>query len=120
MSVGIEMVLNVRMADTYFQSEVRRALQDALGTRPGGFFERGRLRFGEDLHASDVFQALMSFDGVENVSFARLKRVGGQYEDRSAIGVIPLEGLEIAVCDNDSRDSSRGFYRLSLHGGRPG
>jgi hypothetical protein len=118
--VGIEISLTVRVLDTYFQSEVRRAVQDALGTRPGGFFERGRLRFGEDLHASDLFQVLMQLDGVENVCLSRFKRVDEQYEDRSAVGLIPLEGLEIAVCDNDPGDAGRGFYRVSLQGGRPG
>src|SRR5262249_2378191 len=80
----------------------------------------GRLRFGEDLHASDLFQVLLHLEGVVNVCLTRFKRVGNQYPDHSADGLIRLEGLEIAVCDNDPRRPSRGFYRLQLHGGRRG
>jgi len=118
--VGIAMDLTVEVAPSYFQSEVRRALTDALGMRPGGFFEPGRLRFGEDLHASDLFQALMHLEGVVNVCLTRFKRVGNQYPDHSGDGLIRLEGLEIAVCDNDPTQPSRGFYRLELYGGRRG
>src|SRR5262249_38962351 len=50
--VPVTFSLSVRVAASYFQSEVRRALDEALGTGPAGFFRPGRLRFGEDLHAS--------------------------------------------------------------------
>jgi hypothetical protein len=118
--VAIEMGLTVRVADTCFQSEVRRAVRDALGTGAGAFFERGRLRFGEDLHASDLFQALMQLDGVENVCLTRFKRAGGQFEDCAARGLIALTDLEIAVCDNNPKKAENGYYRLSLVGGRAG
>jgi hypothetical protein len=118
--VAIEMALTVRVADTCFQSEVRRAVRDALGTGAGAFFERGRLRFGEDLHASDLFQALMALDGVENVCLTRFKRAGGRFEDCAARGLIALNDLEIAVCDNNPLKAENGYYRLSLVGGRAG
>lgn len=118
--VGIAIELTIEVAPGYFQSEVRRAVVDALGTQPGGFFEPGRLRFGEDLHASDLFQTLFRLEGVANVCLTRWKRIGNQYPDQAARGTIRLEGLEIAVCDNDPRDAGRGFYRLDLLGGRLG
>jgi len=43
-----------------------------------------------------------------------------QYPDRADSGHIPLDGLEIAVCDDDPRRPARGYYRLTLHGGRRG
>ena len=64
--------------------------------------------------------AIMALDGVENVCLNRFKRLGSQYADQSTTGVIPFEGLEIAVCDNDPRRPDRGYYRLDLHGGRLG
>jgi len=116
----ITMALSILIADRYFRSEVRRAVQDVLSTRPGGFFEPGRLRFGEDLFAADIFQAVMGVEGVENVCLNRFKRVGSQYPDQTARAVIVLDGLEIAVCENDPALPDRGFYRLELHGGRAG
>ena len=118
--VPIAMALSIRVDDDYFQSEVRRAVAQALGTGPGGFFEPGRLAFGEDLHASDVVQTLMALEGVDNVCLNRFKRVGLQHPDESDTGVIALDGLEIAVLDNDPADPGRGYYRLDLHGGRRG
>ena len=118
--VGISMAVSVRVAENYFRSEVRRAVRQALGTGPGGFFEPGRLLFGEDLHASDIVQTLMALEGVENVCLNRFKKVGRQFPDEAVSGTITLEGLEIAVCDNVPDDPSRGYYRLKLNGGRKG
>ena len=118
--VGIKMSLSIRVADNFFRSEVRHAVQDALGTGPGGFFEPGRLGFGDDLFAGDIFQVVMSLDGVENVCLNRFKRFGDHYPDQADTGQIVLEELEIAVCNNDPANPERGFYNLSLHGGRKG
>ena len=118
--VGIIMDLSIKVAAGYFQSEVRRAVEDVLGTRSGGFFAPGRLRFGEDLHASDLFQVLMTLDGVENVCLNRFKKAGNQFTDQSLGGIIRLDGLEIAVCDNDPANPHLGFYHLTMHGGSKG
>lgn len=118
--VGIAMALSIRVADGYFQSEVRRAVADVLGTGPSGFFEPGRLRFGEDLHAADIYQVLMAQDGVENVCLNRFKKIGDQYTNQASTGWIELSGLEIAVCDNDPARPQNGYYRITLHGGRKG
>ncbi|MDJ0836717.1 MAG: hypothetical protein QNK37_09375, partial [Acidobacteriota bacterium] len=118
--VGISLSISVRVAPNFFQSEVRRAVEQALGQGPEGFFRPGRLAFGEDIHASDLFQALMGLDGVVNVCLNRFKKVGNQFADQAAAGVIVLDGLEIAVCDNDPAEPERGYYRLFFHGGRKG
>jgi hypothetical protein len=118
--VGIALTLSVQVNDQYFQSEVRRALDRALGTRPGGFFAPGRLRFGEDLWASDLYQLLMGLDGIDNICLNRFKRLGDRFQDETASGRIALEGLEVAICDNDPARPERGYYRLLLHGGQKG
>lgn len=118
--VGIVLSLSVRVASNYFQSEVRRAVEEALGTGVGGFFEPGRLRFGEDLHAGDIFQTIAALDGVETVCLNRFKRVGKRFPDQSDSGRIVLQGLEIGVCDNKRNLPHRGYYYLKLHGGRKG
>jgi hypothetical protein len=118
--VSIKMFISIQVAENFFQSEVRHAVNQGLGTAPGGFFEPGRLDFGEDLYASDIFQTLMALDGVENVCLNRFKRLGDQFPDQADTGVIPLQGLDIAICDNDPTRPERGFFNLKLSGGRRG
>jgi hypothetical protein len=118
--VGIYMAISVKLGTNHFQSEIRHAITHALGHGPHGFFAPGRYGFGEDLYSSDVIEALMALDGVENVCLNRFKRIGSQYPDRVEAGFIALDGLEVAVCDNDAGNPARGYYRLTLHGGRRG
>lgn len=118
--VGIVMSVSIHVHTHYFQSEVRRAVEYALGRGPEGFFCPGRLRFGEDLYASDIFETLMKLEGVENVCLNRFKRIGRHFPDQSSEGIIVLRGIEIAVCDNQPSAPERGYYHLKLHGGRRG
>ncbi len=62
----------------------------------------------------------MRLDGIEAVCLNRFKRVGDRYPDQSGSGVIRLNGLEIARCDNRPETPERGYWRLTLHGGQPG
>lgn len=118
--VPVTFSLSVRVAPNYFQSEVRRALDEVLGIGAAGFFRPGRLRFGEDLHASDLIAAAMGLDGVESVCLNRFRRLGSQFADQVASGRIALAGIEVAICDNDPAAPSRGYYRSTLHGGLKG
>jgi hypothetical protein len=118
--VGISISLSVRVAANYFESEVRRAVANALGTGLGGFFVAGRLKFGQDLHASDLIETVMALDGVQSVCLNRFKRVGKRFPDQSDDGRIQLDGLEIAVCDNDPLRPERGSLRIVMHGGQRG
>jgi len=118
--VGVVIFLTVQVGRHHLRSEVRRAVEQALGTGADGFFRPGRLRFGEDLRASDLIEALVALDGVDNVCLSRFKRLGDRFPDASASGHIRLGGLEVAVCDNDPAHRERGYYRLTLHGGRLG
>ena len=120
--VPVTFSLSIRVAGNFYRSEVRHAVDQALATGPGGFFEPGRLAFGEDLHAGDLIQALMDLDGVESVCLNRFKRLGSQFDDqaRSETPGIVLDGLELAVCDNDPARPERGYYRATLHGGLKG
>jgi hypothetical protein len=114
--VGIAIVVSLVLPPTYYRSEVRRAAEAVLGSGPEGFFRAGRLKFGEDLFASDLIAALMDVEGVENVCLIRFKRVGSRFPDHSS-GHIELKGTEIAVCDNNRGALARGYYSLILNGG---
>ncbi|MGD2114561.1 MAG: hypothetical protein PVG07_05905 [Acidobacteriota bacterium] len=118
--VPVTFSVSLRVAGNFYRSEVRHAVHQALGTGPGGFFEPGRLAFGEDLHAGDLIQTLMGLGGVESACLDRFKRLGSQFADQTASGVLELEGLELAVCDNDPAKPERGYYRVTLHGGLKG
>lgn len=120
--VGIGIVASLIIRPNFYQSEIRAAAAAALGSGTDGFFAPGRLRFGEDLFASDLIAKLMSIEGVENVCLIRFKRVGDEFPDASESGRIPLNGLEIAVCDNNHEPSlmARGYFSLLLHGGMRG
>lgn len=118
--VGIVMSLSIQVAANYYQSEIAREVEYALGREPGGFFEPGRLKFGEDIYISDIMQQLMQLDGIEHICLNRFKRVGSQFPDRVNDDYIQLNGLEIAVCDNEPGRAERGYYYLKLSGGRKG
>ena len=118
--VGVAMILSIQVNPQYFQSEIRHAVDRLLGNGPGGFFAPGRLRFGEDLWASDLYQLLMGQSGIDNICLNRFKRLGDRFQDQADSGQIVLEGLEVAICDNDQARPERGYYTLVLHGGRKG
>jgi hypothetical protein len=118
--VGIYLSISVKLGPNHFQSEIRHVIAQALGHGPRGFFMAGKHGFGEDLYASDIIESLMALDGIEHVCLNRFKRVGSQFPDRVDTGFIPLDGLEVAICNNESNDPASGYYRLKLHGGRRG
>jgi hypothetical protein len=118
--VGVVIALSLQVAGNHYQSEVRDAAAQALGTGPGGFFAPGRLRFGEDLWASDLVQTLIALDGVSNVCLNRFKRLGDRFPDQAGSGRIALDGLEVAICDNLPDQPARGYFRLALHVGLRG
>jgi len=118
--VPVTLALSIRVASNHFRSEVRRAVETALGTGPTGFFAPGRLHFGEDLYVSDLLEVLAALAGVETVCVNRFKRLGSRFRDQSDSGVIELDGLEYAVCDNAPAQPRFGYFTLTLSGGRPG
>ena len=62
----------------------------------------------------------MGLSGIDNICLNRFNRLGGRFQDETASGRIVLEGLEVAICDNNPSRPERGYYRLVLHGGRKG
>ncbi len=120
--VGIAIVASLIVQPNFYQSEVRSAAAAALGEDADGFFAAGRLRFGEDVFAGDILATLMAVEGVENACLIRFKRVGREFPDASETGRIQLNGLEVAICDNDHKHNrmERGYHTLLLHGGMSG
>lgn len=118
--VGIDLSFCLTVRPNYFQSEVLREARRILGRGPGGFFEPGRLKFGEDLHVSDFYQRLMGLDGIDTVDALIFKKVGNRYPNRAAEGLVALSPQEVAVCDDDYFRRERGTLKITMRGGRRG
>lgn len=118
--VGVDLSFQLNLEPNYFQSEVLREAKRVLGRGPGGFFEPGQLKFGEDLHVSDFYQRLMDLDGVDTVNALIFKKVGNRFLNRATRGLIELLPQEVAVCDNDYFRRERGTLKITLCGGRRG
>ncbi len=115
-SAPVTFVLSVRAKKGYFRSEIKQALHQVFTSDQRGFFEPGRLGFGEDLFASDIIEAAMTVEGVEVACLNRFKRVGA-YPDRTADGVIEIAEDEFALCRNDPEKPFDGTYRIVIHAG---
>ncbi|MEM7505603.1 MAG: hypothetical protein AAF415_02570 [Pseudomonadota bacterium] len=119
-SAPITFALSVRAKSGFFRTELRQALTDVFSADEGGFFEPGRLDFGQDLFASDIIEAAMAVDGVEVACLNRFKRVGSGWPNRVVEGFIPIADDEFALCLNLRGAPERGFYRLTVNGGEAG
>ncbi len=118
--VGVDLAFRLTLRPNYFQSEVRREARRVLGRGPGGFFEPGRLKFGEDLHVSDFYERLMGLDGVDIVEALTFKKVGNRFPNEATSGLLVLLPQEVAVCDDDYFRRERGTLKIELSGGRRG
>jgi hypothetical protein len=115
-SAPITFTLSVRVKRGYFRSELKQAIAQVFSSDQGGFFEPGRLGFGEDVFASDIIEAAMAVEGVEVACLNRFKRVG-PWPDRTAAGVIEIADDEFALCLNRRSEPERGTWRLTVNAG---
>ena len=112
----VAIVLSVRAKKGYFRSELKQALEEVFTADQGGFFEPGRLGFGDDLYASDIIEATMAVEGVAVACLNRFKRVGA-YPDRTAAGVIDIADDEYIRCTNDPAHPENGTIRIVVNAG---
>lgn len=116
----IAFTLSIRAKAGYFRSELQQALADVFSSDEGGFFEPGRLDFGDDLYASDIIDAAMRVDGVAVACLNRFKRVGSGWPDRTGEGFIPIADDEYVRCLNLLGDPEKGYFRIVVNGGETG
>jgi len=117
--VGVFISVCVTVRHNYFQSEVRREVEHALGRGPTGFFSPGRLAFGQDIQLSDIYESLMVLDGVENVvltQFGKSLTDDDQFKEGQVPQKIAMGPDELAVCNL----KGRGGLEIQLCGGRKG
>lgn len=91
-----------------------------FSTDEGGFFETGRLDFGEALYASDVIEAAMAVEGVAVACLNLFRRVGKGFEDQSSDGFIAVSEEEFIACRTDRSRPENGSLRIVVNGGEAG
>lgn len=116
----ITFTLSVRASAGYFRTELQQALAEVFTADEGGFFEPGRLDFGEDLYASDLIDAAMAVEGVAVACLNRFKRVGSGWPDRTAEEFIPISEDEYVRCLNLRGRPEKGYFRIVVNGGEVG
>ncbi len=119
-AASVAVTLSIRARPGYFRSELRQALAEVFSSDEGGFFEPGRLRFGEALYASDIVEAAMGVEGVAVACLNQLRRVGPDFPDLTAEGVIPVAPDEYIRCMSDRRLPEEGWIRIVINEGEAG
>lgn len=113
---AIVFTLSIRAKPGFFRSELKQALAEVFSSGEGGFFEPGRLDFGDDVFASDIIEAVMAVEGVAVACLNRFRRLG-PYPDRTTAGIIEIGDAEFAQCLNQRGAPEKGSYRLVVNGG---
>ena len=117
--VGIDLHSVVTIKNNFFCSEVMYEVKNIMSSKQAGFFEPGRLLFGQDINIGDIMEWVMSVSGVANVQVNTLKRSGNR-PDVSASGAIVLKKNEYAVIKNLADEPLKGSLSLKFKGGIKG
>jgi len=112
----IGLVLHVK--PDFFVKQVRQSVDQALG--PAGFFAPSHFGFGDPVRLSDLYAAALKVEGVQYITMSHFKRLGDRYPDETTQGVIDIDPLEIARCDNDPVHPENGVLFLRTCGGKEG
>ncbi len=78
------------------------------------------MRFGAALYASDIIEAAMAVEGVAVACLNQLRRVGSDFPDLTAEGVIPVATDEYIRCMSDRRLPEEGWIRIVINEGEAG
>jgi hypothetical protein len=121
--VPLEIELIVCVDPGYFQSDVKQAMLQALGTgirsngQPG-YFAPQNFAFGETIFLSPIYAAARKVPGVTSVSAKVFQPQGIPTKSYLHRGEIPLGPLQIAQMDNDPSYPNHGRLTLDMRGGK--
>jgi hypothetical protein len=110
--------LVVFLKPEYFVRQVRTQLEQVIG--PQGFFAPASFDFGQAVRLSDLYAAVLAVQGVRYITVQRFKLLGDRYPDHKDDGVIDVDPLAIARCDNDPAHPENGVVFLHMCGGKQG
>jgi hypothetical protein len=121
--VPLQLDMTVCVDPAYFISDVRNAILaifnngvDASGRK--GLFHADRFSFGQPVFLSPFYAAAQAVDGVRRVDITRFERQNDAGSSGIDTGRITMSRLEIARLDNDPNFRERGFFNLTVQGGR--
>jgi hypothetical protein len=120
--VPLDIALQVQVLSGYFQSQIKRALQEAfsnkiLDGRRRGFFHPDNFTFGQPVFLSQVITQAMQVTGVQSVTVTRFQRWGESPQNELEFGRIAFDRLEVAQLDNSANTIGSGRLELILEGG---
>lgn len=121
--VPLEIEMFVCVKQSYFRSEVKRALIAVFSrlVLPGGqhgVFHPDNFTFGQTVYLSPLYEAAQSVAGVGSVQITKFQRL--HQNDNTALddGKLILDRLEIAQLDNNPNFRERGLFTLTMGGGK--
>jgi hypothetical protein len=116
--VSLDLAIDVCAQADVFRSDVETALDIALGTGPGGFFNPDRFTFAQPLELSELVAAIQRVYGVAGVLSVRF-RVRGRTSGFTRLTDTLNVGVdEIIRCDNDPNLPNRGILKVTVEGGK--
>ncbi|KAB7647943.1 putative baseplate assembly protein [Polymorphobacter fuscus] len=118
MQVPVALAVRVCVAPDRIADHLRRAVRDALGTGPGGFFHPDALSFGTGIAISRILAALHAIDGVTHAEVTALHRLFEAPDGALESGLLSIGPLEIARLDQDPDAPENGQLTIVMGGGR--
>lgn len=121
--VPLDIALTVCVLPDYFQSDVERAVLDALSSglrRDGGkgFFHPDNFTFGQSLYLSRLYKAVQEVEGVRAVHATKFQRLNRPDYRELAAGVLAVGAFEVVRLDNDRSLPDNGQLTVSMEGGK--
>jgi Baseplate J-like protein len=116
--VSLDIVLTICVDPDYFNLKVQRALNQVLGSGPGGFFNPAKFTFGQNVYLSPIYAAARSVPGVNAVTATMFQIQGVSDNTYLASGEIPLGSLQIARLENNPSFPNHGQLTLNMEGGK--
>jgi hypothetical protein len=116
--VSLDLVVELCARPESFRGDVEQTVLTALGTAPGGFFNRDNFTFGQPLQLSALEGAVQRAQGVAGVTCVRY-RIRGRTPNLTRMGDTVAVGVdEIIRCDNDPSLPERGSLKVIIQGGK--
>jgi hypothetical protein len=121
--VSLNIELTICVEPGYFQSDVKRALLQALGsgTLPDGraaAFAPQNFKMGQTVYLSPIYAAARAVAGVQTVTAKVFEPQGQNTKKYVHQGFIPMGPFQVARMANDPSLPANGRLRLTLKGGR--
>jgi Baseplate J-like protein len=121
--VSLEIILQICVDPSYFQSYVQQSLLQVLGTGvlpngTNGFFNPDNFTFGQTVYLSQIYAAARSVPGVTTVTALTFQPQGVNTTQYLLAGEIKLGSLQVARLASDPNFPDHGQLTLVMEGGK--